>query len=348
MLTPATNWFDAHLDLAMLAALGRDMTAQPADAGGPDLPASITLPSLAAGSVRTCLGTIFTEAGGSDRRIAYPHGDAHAAFTVGTRQLQIYRQWADAGWCTLPTATFAAAAKAPISRAAPALRVGILIEGADIIREPSELAWWAGYGVVAVGLAWWTASRYAGGNGTPPDDPRTGFTPLGRSLVAEMDRLGLIHDASHLSDRAFADLFETTGKPVIASHSNCRSLLGDAGNQRHLTDGQIKAIASRGGVIGLNLYSRFLDPACDKGGRTSIATALSHIEHICQLTGSHDHVGLGTDADGGFSAARLPEGIDTPSDYHKLCGGLRERGWNDEAVGKVVSANFARIFGKLG
>ena len=349
MATHETCWFDAHLDLAMMAALGRDMAAQPAEAGGPDLPASITLPSLAAGCVRTCLGTIFTEAGGSDRRIGYPHGDAHAAFTVGTRQLQIYRQWADAGWCRLPTATVSATVKVTVPCAAQGLRVGILIEGADIIREPVELAWWAGYGVVAVGLAWWTASRYAGGNGTPPGDPRTGITPLGRELVAEMDRLGLVHDASHLSDRAFADLLEATGRTVIASHSNCRALMGDVGNQRHLTDGQIKAIAGRGGVIGLNLYSRFLDAGCDKGGRTSIATALRHVEHICELTGSRDHVGLGTDADGGFSAARLPEGIDTPSDYGKLCEGLRGMGWNDEAVSKFVTRNFARVFpGLLG
>ena len=347
MATAAINWFDAHLDLAMMAALGRDMTAQPADAGGPDLPASITLPSLAAGTVRTCLGTIFTEAGGSDRRIAYPHGDAHAAFTAGARQLQIYRQWADAGWCTLPTATAPAAASTVPTYTTPPLRLGILIEGADIIREPNELAWWASYGVVAVGLAWWTASRYAGGNGTPSDDPQTGITPLGLELVAQLDLLGLVHDASHLSDRAFSDLFEATGKLVIASHSNCRALLGDATNQRHLTDAQIKAIASRGGVIGLNLYSRFLDPACDKGGRTSITTAIRHVEHICQLTGSHDHVGLGTDADGGFSAARLPDGIDTPSDYHKLCEGLHNLGWNDAAIAKFVSANFARVFGKL-
>ncbi len=338
-------WFDAHLDLAMMEALGRNMTASPAEAGGPDLPASVTLPSLAAGSVRAALGTIFTEGGGIDRRIGYPLGDAQSAFTVGTRQLQIYRRWADAGLCSLPAAT-AEAAVAPLSGNS-SLRIGILIEGADIVREPAELTWWARYGVVAVGLAWWHASRYAGGNGTPPDDPRAGLSSSGRAMVVEMDRLGLVHDASHLADRAFAELLDTTDRVVMASHSNCRTLLGDAKNQRHLTDEQIRAIASRGGVIGLNLYSRFLDPACDKSGRCTVTTAVRHVEQICQLVGSRRHVGLGTDADGGFSAARLPEGINLPSDYSKLIDELTRLGWADADIRGFTSGNFLRLFPML-
>lgn len=348
------TWFDAHLDLAMMQALGRNMSAAPAEAGGADLPASITLPSLGQGRVVAALGTIFTEGGGSDRRIGYPLGDAQSAFTVGTRQLQIYRQWADLGLCSLPAGTAETAGTArtaqpaqtvgpSLGRASP-LRIGILIEGADIIRDPAELAWWARYGVVAVGLAWWQASRYAGGNGTPADDPRAGLSASGRTLVAEIDRLGLVHDASHLADRAFAELLETTDRVVMASHSNCRTLLGEAKNQRHLTDEQIRAIASRGGVIGLNLYSRFLDAACDKAGRCTVATAVRHVEHICQLVGSRRHVGLGTDADGGFSAARLPEGVNLPSDYGKLIDELARLGWTDADIRGFTSGNFLRLF----
>ena len=347
-------WYDAHLDLAMMAVLGRDMHAQPRDAGGPDLPASVTLPSLRDGRVTHALATIFTECNGTDARIGYPEGNAGAAHTVGLAQLDVYQQWearADIsikkpGTPLTPTpaptanATSGAGAKPPAS-----LRVGILMEGADPIRTPDELEWWANRGVLVVALAWWTPSRYSGGNGTLPTDPRTGLSDLGRELVREIDRLDLVHDVSHLSDAAFNQLMATARGRVIASHSNCRAILGDPANQRHLSDPQIKAIAARAGVIGLNLYTRFLSAArhAPESGRATIDETLAHIEHICSLVGHKRAVGLGTDADGGFSAARLPEGIDVPADYIKLCEGLRNRGWNDSDIGGFVSGNFARV-----
>jgi len=350
-----TFWFDAHLDLAYIAARGRDMDAWPTDVTGPDLPAAVTLASLSnvgprsSGACHVGLGlaTIFVEPDGSDPRVGYRLGDAHTAHLAGLVQLEMYRGWFASGraraWSSAVSAErFDGAARAPI-------RLGLLIENADCIREPGEMAWWARQGVVAVGMAWFHQGRYASGNGcTGASD--TGLTPLGRELAAEITRLDLVHDLSHLSDRACAELLDTlgAGTRLMASHSNCRTLMGDPGNMRHLTDATIRAIVARGGVVGLNLYSKFLKPglltAAD--GRATLIDTLAHVEHICQLAGSRAHVGLGSDMDGGFSAARLPQGIDLPSHLYVLGDALAAAPfrWPDADIVAFASGNFSRLF----
>lgn len=338
-----TRWFDAHLDLAYMQALGRDMHSPPENAGGADLPAGVTLPSLADGQVAGCLATIFVESGGSDPRASYIVGDVDAAHARGAQQLNTYRAWSRDGEITLGSGSDGSPAVRPGLR--KAMNVGVLIEGADVIRMPSELAWWKHHGVVAVGMAWWRASRYAGGNGSDPNDPAAGISPIGRELVSEIDRFNLIHDASHLSDRALDDLFALTPERIIASHSNCRAIMGDPSNQRHLTDAQIREIVRRDGVIGLNLYSKFLRPGLmtPEDGRATIDDCVKHIEHICAIAGDRLHVGLGSDMDGGFSAARLPEGVNRPRDLIKLAEGLRSKGWNDTEIERFAWSNWQRV-----
>jgi membrane dipeptidase len=336
-------WFDAHLDLACLAVLGRDMLAPVDRAGGPHPPAAATLASLAEGHVGACLGTIFVESGGDEPEISYAPGDAEAAHARGLDQLRVYEQWAGLGLIQ-PLGRGEAAEGEP-------LRLGILIEGADPIRSPAELAWWKARGVVAVGLAWWRASRYAGGNGTPADSPEAGLSAAGRELVDEIDRLGLVHDVSHLADRAFDELVERARGRVIASHSNSRAIMGDPANQRHLTDAQVRAVVSHrgggggGGVIGLNLFSKFLSPGVAAGthARATIDEAVAHVERITQIAGSRACVGLGSDLDGGFSAAALPEGIDLPEHYERLANALANRGWRDAEIEGFRWGNWARV-----
>jgi membrane dipeptidase len=337
----AGAWFDAHLDLAYLAVMGRNMDAEPADAGGPDLPAGVTLPSLRRGRVRHCLATIFTEAGGEDPRIGYPVGDAEAANARGVAQLEVYQRWAAEG-------------KAAIGLAGPAVagpRMGILIEGADPVRTPGELAWWAERGVVAVGLAWWRASRYAGGNGSVRMAGDSGLSRAGRDMVREIDRLGLVHDLSHLSDRACDELLSMSDGRVMASHSNCRSIMGDPGNQRHLTDEVVREIGRRAGqgkgMIGLVIYSRFISPRRDKpeDGRATVEETLAHVDRVCELTGTRGCIGLGSDMDGGFSARRLVEGVDGPEGLEVLVAGLTARGWSAAEVEGFRNGHWRRFFG---
>jgi len=324
------RWFDAHLDLAYLAVCGRDLRAPVDRCGGPHLPAAICFPTLAASGVRACLATIFCEPGDhSPTAATYPPGDAEAAHAAGLRQIEQYRAWSEDG--TLPLG-LARAREVP-------LRAGILMEGADPIRTPEELPWWKDRGVLAVGLAWVKASRYAGGNSTD-----LGLTPPGRALVRGIDALDLVHDVSHLCDRSLEELLALTPRPVMASHSNCRALL-DGRNQRHLTDAAIREIARRGGVVGLNLFSRFLRPGLDEAGRAGIDDCLRHVEHVCDLVGHRRAVGLGSDMDGGFSAARLPQGIDRPVHLERLAEALAARGWDAQDIAGFRWGNWARFFG---
>lgn len=217
------------------------------------------------------------------------------------------------------------------------------------MRTPDELPWWVERGVIAIGLAWWTPSRYAGGNGTD-----TGLTDIGRDMIRAMDDLNVVHDLSHLSQRATDELLEATDRPVIASHSNARARLGATDNpgwQRHLADDTIREIARRGGVIGLNLCGNFLKykPGADSVEKLAptIDDAVALIEHVCDITGSRAHIGLGSDMDGGFSAKQMCAGIEKPTDLENLAAALTTRGWTDNEVNAFRHNNWRRFFASL-
>jgi len=372
---PPAWWFDAHLDLAYLAVCGRDLTRPLAGLAGapagPHSPAAVTLPSLADGRVRFALATIFTEPRGGDAEtlepFEYREGDAEGAHRRGRAQLEVYLTLAERGLVSIDLrGAFRAQAGTgetrggmgvgefephPPDKAAaalarkPGLHVGLLMENADPIRDPGELGWWVERGVCVIGLAWVRGSRYAQGNGSEAGHG-PGLTPVGRELVKEMDRLGVVHDASHLSDRALEELLDATPARVVASHSNCRALIARADDprnwQRHLTDAAIREIARRGGVIGVNLFSPFLLRGSPQGQRAGIDDVVAHIQRVCELTGSHLHIGLGSDADGGFSAASLPTGIDRPADLWRLAEALRRAGWTGAHLEDFAWRNWCR------
>ncbi len=337
-------FFDAHLDLASLAENGRDMAAPLETCGGPFQPASLTFPSLREGEVRAFLGTIFTEANGDDA-VAYPAGDAEAAHQAGLRQLAWYQRWHSEGLIDLHTPEHPLSVPGCLDGPAPGCL--LLMECADPIRTPEEVRWWAARGVVAIGMAWARGSRYAAGNAEPSCSASQGLTDLGRALVAEIDAAGLVHDVSHLSDRAFFELVDLAEGDLVATHSNCRSLLTTEDmppSQRHLTEEQIIQLLKRGGIIGLNLYAPFVRAGLGEGERPSIADAVAHIEHICDIAGHRRGVGLGSDLDGGFSAARLPAGIERPADLSRLAECLARHGWSDEDIRGFAWGNWAAFW----
>lgn len=340
-----------------MAVNGRDMDARPEDVAGPWPPASVTLRSLREGRVAAVLGTIFIEPDGTDAE-GYPAGDVAAANARGLAQLAWYHAQARRGVMTLATAKVmdqgegrdgAGATGGRARESSDAIACRILVEGADAIKSPEELQWWVDRGVVAVGLAWAKMSRYAGGN-----TEQHGLTPLGKRMVLQMDRLGVVHDVSHLSDKAMDEVFELAQGRIIASHSNCRVLLNDAANQRHLRDESIRAIAARDGVIGINLFSRFLNPARPAdatprgdylGERAPLEAVVAHVRHVCDVTGSMRHVALGSDMDGGFGADRLPTGVDGPRDLVRVAEALSAGGFDDGDVRAFAWGNWARYWG---
>lgn len=380
------TWFDAHLDLAYLAVRGRDLAASldelerpdAARRAGPHTPGALSLPALREGGVHFALGTIYTEpvtggipladARGSLMAEQYGAGDVERAARVGRAQMEAYLTWRDAGLVALDLCQIlhhdphvgevrgGMGVSEPVPRSIdkriiPARRngrvhLGILIEGADPIRSPDELPWWRERGVVAMGLTWAKSSRYATGNADPRADDR-GLTDLGREMARAMDAARIAHDVSHLSQPATDELLALTDRAVIASHSNCRALLGGDGHpskHRHLSDATIAEIARRGGMIGLNLFAPFIRNNLPPGHRPTIDDAVAHIEHVCAIAGHRHAVGLGSDMDGGFDALRMCTGIERPQHLHRLAEALAHRGWSETEIAGFTHLNWLRCF----
>lgn len=201
-----------------------------------------------------------------------------------------------------------------------------------------------------------------------------GLTPFGKEVVREMNRIGMIVDVSHVSDKTFFDALETTVKPVIASHSSCRALTDIP---RNLTDDQLRALARNGGVVGINFGSGFLNDRAAAGLRQAISTArarepnlsgkalddyarddhlrelhgpsneppasiadlVAHIDHAVRVAGV-DHVGIGSDFDG---VGSLPVGLEDVSKMPALTAALVGRGYSDEDIKKILGGNVSRV-----
>lgn len=170
-------------------------------------------------------------------------------------------------------------------------RLGCLLalEGGEPLEgEPEALGTFYEMGVRSVSLTW--NYRNLLGTGAKEKERGAGLTRAGCAVAEEAERLGILLDVSHLNDGGFEDVLRLTKKPFIASHSNARAVCP---NMRNLTDSQIKAIAERGGSIGINLYPPFLA----EGKNVGLEDIMRHIRHIINKGGS-EAVALGTDFDG--------------------------------------------------
>jgi len=186
------------------------------------------------------------------------------------------------------------------------------IEGGEAIEgDLSLLRVFYILGVRAMTLTW--SLRNDLGDGILGSD-NYGLTAFGKDVIKEMNRLGIIVDVSHLNERGFWDVIDICEKPLIASHSDCRALCN---HPRNLSDEQIKAIADKGGVIGINFCPDFLRD----DGNASVEDVLDHIEHIVSLVGV-EHVGFGSDFDG---IEKTPFGLDDASCFPKILDGLKKK-----------------------
>jgi membrane dipeptidase len=203
-----------------------------------------------------------------------------------------------------------------------------------------------------------------------------GLSPFGRRVVAEMNRIGMLVDVSHVSDKAFFDAVGASTKPVIATHSCCRAL---SKHPRNLTDDQLRALAKNGGVVCITFVASFVDEGYRKAAeakydppgeekelrekfgsdleglarasyarfraeqpkapRPPLESLLDQIDHAAQVAG-FDHVGLGSDFDG---MTATPKGIDDASSLPKITEGLLRRGWSEENLKKLLGGNVLRV-----
>jgi membrane dipeptidase len=235
-------------------------------------------------------------------------------------------------------------------------------------------------GVRYMTLTWSVSNELADSSGDvkkPDVVHHGGLSPLGRQAVAEMNRLGMMVDISHVSDKTFFDAIEVARAPLIASHSSARALTD---HPRNMTDEMLRAVAKNGGVVMVNFFSAFVDdgfrkalealqPEEDKAiaavnaqygddpaGRTKawfaaereiaariprppLKSLIDHIEHVARVAGV-DHAGLGSDFDG---IPSLPQGIDSAADLPKIAAELRKRGFTGPEVAKIFSGNILRV-----
>ena len=164
----------------------------------------------------------------------------------------------------------------------------------------------------------------------------SGLTRFGVALVRQMNRLGMLVDVSHISPRGFADVLRVSERPVIASHSCCAAL---ADHPRNLADDQLRALGQHGGVVGITFVPRFLDAAwrdSDWPLVPGVDRLLEHVDHAVQVAGI-DHVGIGSDFDGGGTALR------NAADFPRLTEGLLARGYSETDVRKVMGENTLRV-----
>ena len=215
------------------------------------------------------------------------------------------------------------------------------LEGADSILSFKHLERSYEQGLRAVGPAHYGPGLYAQGT-----DASGKFPARGRELLREMDRLGLILDVTHLTDEEFWEALDLYEGPMWASHSDCRVL---APHQRQLNDEQIKALAQRGGVIGAALDAWMMVPNWIRHQTTPQAVGLKleklveHIDHVCQITGSARHSGIGSDLDGGFGREQTPMDLETIADLARIPDMLRARGYIEEDVRAIARGNFLRF-----
>jgi membrane dipeptidase len=168
--------------------------------------------------------------------------------------------------------------------------------------------------------------------------PNNGLSPFGKDVIHEMNRLGMIVDIAHVSDKTFWDALETSKAPIFSSHSSCRAI---ADVPRNMTDEMIKALAKKGGVIQINFNCGFLIAGSGAEGhpRATLADVVKHINHAVEI-GGVDAVGLGSDFDGIPCA---PEGLDSVDKWPNLTRALLEEGYTAEDIRKIYGENTLRV-----
>ncbi len=212
-------------------------------------------------------------------------------------------------------------------------KVGALlsIEGGEPIETTLELLdFFYRMGVRAMGLTWNERNMIANGAGEWGE--AGGLSKFGKKVVKRMNKLGMIVDVSHITPPGFWDVIEISEKPIIASHSNAYALCN---HPRNLTDLQIKALAEKNGVMGINFYSEFLNPK----GKATLEDIVKHIDYIVELVGPN-HVGMGSDFDG---IPSWPKEIYDASRFPLIFEELEKRGYKEEDIKKIAGGNFLRV-----
>jgi membrane dipeptidase len=343
--------FDGHLDLAMNAlAWNRDLTlpvhetrlletgmTQKGRGRG-----TVSFPEMRRGRIGVCIATVIA-------RVQKPgnplpgYRTPEIAYAVAQGQLAYYRILEEQGVLRILGDWLSLEAHVEEWETAPEtapLGIILTLEGADPIVEPEQVHRWKADGLRCVGLSHYGLSNYAHGTAT-----EGGLTDMGRALLPEMEKAGMILDLTHLADQAFWEALELFSGSVQCSHQCCRSIVpGD----RQMNDTQLRAVVERGGVVGAALDAWMLYPGWIKGETENtvcdLCSVVDQIDHVCQLAGSSLHAAIGSDLDGGYGQEQTPHDLDTIADLQKIPALLRARGYGKEDIRNIMHGNLLRLF----
>ncbi len=189
-------------------------------------------------------------------------------------------------------------------------------------------------GMRGMGLTWNDRNELADGVGV--GSAAGGLTQFGRSVVREMNRLGIMVDASHLSPRSYYDVLEHSATPVVVTHANASGVYA---HRRNLDDDQLRALRDQGGVIGICFYPRFISSPQNTG----IESLLDHFSYIAHHFGV-GMLALGSDFDG---IDEVITGLEDVSKLPVLTAGLLGRGFSEDEVSLILGGNFMKVLGKI-
>lgn len=350
--------FDAHLDISMNATeWNRDLTRPLDEIRGREAlmldqldrgKGVLNFEQMRKGEIGICIGTQIGRyvAPGNDLpgwhspEIAWAHTQA---------QLAWYRTMEEAGQMVQITNRDELNSHVELWKNNPSddLPIGYILslEGADSIITPAYLERAYAYGLRAIGPAHYGPGRYSPGTGC-----EGGLEPAAKELLAEMQRLGIVLDCTHLTDKAFWEALDLYDGPVWASHNNCRAIVP---HQRQFSDQQIVALIEREAVIGMAFDAWMMHPGWQRSitqpysAGVNIARIVDHVDHICQLAGNSRHVGIGSDLDGGYGREQCPYDMETIADMQSLAPILAERGYAAADVEAIMHGNWIRRLNEI-
>lgn len=348
--------FDAHLDLAMNALeWNRDLTKsvyqiRESEKGMVDKPDrgnnTVSLDAMRKGNIGICVAT---QIAGIKNKIN-PHGwsSMEQAWAQTQGQLIWYKEMEKNGEMyqiyDLNTLDNQIENWQKETKKKP---IGYILslEGADSIVNIDYLEKSYMLGLRAIGPAHYGPGVYAHGT-----DSNGSIGQKGKELVKKIEELNLILDVTHLSDTSFWETIEIYNGNLWASHNNCRKFVD---HNRQFSDDQIKEIIRRDGVIGVPLDAWMMVPNWIRGKSTpetmgvTLNQMIENIDHICQLSGNSNHVGIGTDLDGAFGVEQTPTDIDTIADLQKIPLMLKKIGFSESDVEKVMNQNFINFLKRV-
>ncbi|WP_209331000.1 dipeptidase [Lunatimonas salinarum] len=349
---------DAHLDLSMNALeWNRDLTrplreineresglTDKADRGN----ATVSLPTLREAEIGLVVATQIARFVAPNNPLPGWHSPAQA-WAQSQGQLAWYKAMEDLG--EMVQITDLASLEKHLAlwgdgKSTEGKPVGYILslEGADSIIDIRYLEKSYASGLRALGPAHYGPGRYAQGTDA------SGFMgPKGHELLKRMEELNIILDATHLCDESFWEALAHYNGPVWASHNNCRALVN---HNRQFSDEQIKALIERGAVIGGALDAWMMVPGWIKGKSLpkemdcNLEKIIDHLDHICQLAGNADHIGIGSDLDGAYGREQSPYDLESIADLRRIPGMLSSRGYSESDIEKVMHGNWLRFLRK--